>query len=42
VKTRGFLDEFIPSHSRRINSIMANLSQDERRQLTALLSKIET
>lgn len=41
-KTRRFLDEFIPSHSHRINAIMANLSQDERRQLIALLSKIET
>ncbi len=41
-KTRRFLDEYIPSHSRRINAIMANLSRDERRQLITLLSKIET
>jgi len=40
-KTRRFLDEFIPDHSRRINAVMANLSTDERRQLIGLLSKIE-
>lgn len=40
-KTRRFLDEFIPAHSRRINAVMANLDAHERRQLIALLSKIE-
>jgi DNA-binding MarR family transcriptional regulator len=40
-KTRRFLDEFIPEHSRRINALMADLSADDRRQLIALLSKIE-
>ena len=40
-KTRRFLDEFIPDQSRRINSLMAALSGDERRQLIALLTRIE-
>ena len=41
-KTRRFLDLYIPDHSRHINQLMANLSQEERKQLIALLSKIDT
>ena len=41
-QTRRFLDAFIPHESRRINALMANLDKEERKQLVALLSKIDT
>ena len=38
-KGRQFLDEFMPAQAVRINAAMANLDEDERRTLIALLGK---
>lgn len=40
VKGRAFLDHLLPDHYRRIAGLMAHLSDEERRQLIALLAKV--
>jgi DNA-binding MarR family transcriptional regulator len=39
-KGRCFLDELLPGHYRRIAGLMANLDEDERKELVRLLAKV--
>ncbi len=39
-KGRAFLAELLPDHYRRVAGLMAHLSDEERRQLVALLAKV--
>ena len=39
---RRLLDEILPDHMRRIASVMANLTKDDRKKLRELLEKVRT
>lgn len=39
-KGRTFLDDLLPGHYRRIAGLMANLDEDERKELVRLLTKV--